>query len=260
MLHAVCRLRQGERWGSWNMPGNHAVKLLCCLLAVPLVGCVGEQLAAVPAPGTSIIGAWKLNPATSDDPQKVIDKMREEARQRINRHTTQQLPMQRPGTRGGGMGGTSQGDTQDGTQQDSAQQDASAPAGHPRDPLRNSQMMNVLAAALARGDFLSVRDKAGEVVFDYGASQRSFTPGQHSVVSAEGGVGDQVSGWSGHDYVINIRAQMGPDVAERYALSPDGRHLIEKLRIGPAELPTVNLTRVYDPTNEAAPRQLPTGD
>ena len=236
------------------MPGNHAVKFLCWLLAVTLVGCVGEQLAAVPAPGISIIGAWKLNPATSDDPQKVIDKMREEARQRINRHTTQQqLPMQRPGARGG-MGGPYQGDTQD-----SMQQDTPTP-GHPLDPLRNSQMMNVLAAALARGDFLSVRNKAGEVVFDYGSSQRSFTPGQHSVVSAEGGVGDQTSGWSGRGYVITVRAQMGPDVTEHYAVSADGKHLIEKLRIGPAELPAVDLTRVYDPTNETAPRQLPTGD
>jgi hypothetical protein len=237
------------------MPGNHAVKFLCWLLAVPLVGCVGEQLAAVPAPGTAIIGAWKLNPATSDDPEKVIEKMRVEAQQRINRHsTTQQLPMQRPGTRGRGMGGTSQGDTQDSTQQDSP-----AP-GHPLDPLRNSQMMKVLAAALARGDFLSVRNKAGEVVFDYGTSERSFTPGQHSVVSAEGGVGDQTSGWKGRDYVINIRAQMGPDVEEHYAVSADGKHLIEKLRIGPAELPAVDLTRVYDQTNQTAPRQLPTGD
>jgi hypothetical protein len=234
------------------MRGNHAVKLLCGLLAVALAGCVGPRLAALPAPGTSLIGAWKLNPVTSDDPQKVIDKMRAEARQRIARHSTQQVPMQRPGTRGGGMGGASQGDNEDNTQQDNS--------GPALDPLRNSQMMNVLAAALARGEFLAVRNDGGEVVFDYGTSVRSFTPAAHSVVSAEGGVGEQVSGWSGRDYVISVRAQLGPDVTERYALSPDGKHLIEKLKIGPAELPEVKLTRVYDPTSETAPRQLPTGD
>jgi hypothetical protein len=233
------------------MRGNHAVKLLCGLLAVPLAGCVGERLDALPAPGTSLIGAWKLNPVTSDDPQKVIDKMRDEARQRIARHSTQQAPMQRPGTRGG-MGGASQGDNEDNTQQDNS--------GPALDPLRNSQMANVLAAALARGEFLTVRNNGGEVVFDYGTSVRSFTPGVRSVVSAEGGVGDQVSGWSGRDYVITVRAQLGPDVTERYALSPDGKHLIEKLKIGPAELPVVNLMRVYDPTSETAPRELPSGD
>ncbi|HEY8053371.1 MAG: hypothetical protein ACHQD6_07480 [Steroidobacterales bacterium] len=207
------------------MPANHAAKVLCLLLAVPLAGCAGRQLAAEPAPGTSLAGAWKLNPATSDDPQKVIERMRAEAIQRMSRQTQQ----------------------------------APEPNRH-LDPLRNSQMMHVLAAALARGDFLTVKSSAGEVVFDYGTSVRSFTPGVHSVVSAEGGVGDQVSGWRGHEYVITVRAQMGPNIAEQYSLSPDGRHLIEKLSIGPAELPAVNLTRVYDPTSEAAPRQRPTND
>jgi hypothetical protein len=208
------------------MPANHAARVLCLLLAAPLAGCAGRQLAAEPAAGPSIAGAWKLNPAASDDPQKIIERMRAEATQRINRQTQQQAP---------------------------------EPNRH-LDPLRNSQMMRVLAAALARGDFLTVKSSAAEVVFDYGTSVRSFTPGVHSVVSAEGGVGEQVSGWSGHEYVITVRAQMGPNIAEHYSLSPDGKHLIEKLSIGPAELAAVNLTRVYDPTSEAAPRQLPTND
>lgn len=230
------------------------------LAARLLAGCVGGQLAAGPAPGASLAGAWKLNPVASDDPQKVIDRMRAEALQRMSHHT-QQVPLQRPGTRG--ARGAAQGDTQDSIQQDTAEADDpthGAHTAHHLDPLRNSQMMHVLAAALARGDFLAVRGSASEVVFDYGTSVRSFTPGAHSVVSAEGGVGDQVSGWSGRDYVITIRAQMGPDVIERYSLSADGKHLIEKLRIGPAELPVINLSRVYDPTSETAPRQLPTND
>ena len=235
------------------MPGNHAGKILCLLLAAPLAGCVGGQLAAAPAPGASLTGAWKLNPVTSDDPQKIIDRMRAEAIQRMSRQT-QQVTLPQRGARGGSRGGADRTDTQD-----SPQQEVPDP-GHHLDPLRNSQMMHVLAAALARGDFLTVKSSASEVVFDYGTSVRSFNPGVHSVVSAEGGVGDQVSGWNGRDYVITVRAQMGPDVAEHYSLSPDGRHLIEKLRIGPAELPVINLTRVYDPTSEAAPRQLPNND
>lgn len=234
------------------MPGNHAAKVLCLLLAASLAGCIGAQLAAAPAPGASLAGAWKLNPATSDDPQKVIERMRAEAIQRMGRQG-QQVTVPQPGVHGG-RGRAGRTDTTDATQQEVPE------PGRHLDPLRNSQMMHVLAAALARGDFLTVRSSAGEIVFDYGTSVRSFNPGVHSVVSAEGGVGDQVSGWSGHDYVITVRAQMGPDIAEHYSLSADGRHLIEKLRIGPAELPVVNLTRVYDPTSETAPRQLPNND
>jgi hypothetical protein len=235
------------------MPGEPAAKVLCLLLVAQLAGCVGAQLAAAPAPGASLAGAWKLNPATSDDPQNVIDRMRAEAIQRMARQT-QQVTVPQPSMRGGGRGGAARTDTQDSTQQEVPD------PGHHLDPLRNSQMMRVLAAALARGDFLTVKSSASEIVFDYGTSVRSFTPGVHSVVSAEGGVGDQVSGWNGRDYVITVRAQMGPDVAEHYSLSPDGKHLIEKLRIGPAELPAISLTRVYDPTSEAAPRQLPNSD
>src|ERR1700719_4069218 len=181
--------------------------------------------------------------------------MRAQALQRMARHEQTAPPPQAATRHHGGAGGTgSAADTQDG-----AQQEVFDP-GHHLDPLRNSQMMHVLAAALARGDFLTVKIRAGEVVFDYGTSVRTFSPGGHSVVSAEGGVGDQTSGWSGRDYVIHLRAQMGPDVAENYAVSADGKHLIETLRIGPAELPVVNLTRVYDPTSETAPRNLPTND
>ena len=236
------------------MPGKHAASVLCLLLVAPLAGC-GGHLAEAPAPGVSLAGAWKLNPTTSDDPQKVIERMRAQALQRMGR-LEQTAPLQQSATHhhGGAGGAGGAADTQD-----SAQQDAIDP-GHHLDPLRNSQMMRVLAAALARGDFLTVRIRAGEVVFDYGTSVRSFTPGGRSVVSAEGGVADQTSGWKGRDYVIHLKAQMGPDVAENYSLSADGKHLIETLRIGPAELPVVNLTRVYDPMSETAPRQLPTND
>lgn len=230
------------------MSGNHAAKLLSLLLVTPLAGC-GGHLAEAPAPGASLAGAWKLNPTTSDDPQKVIERMRAEALQRMARHEQTAPPQQAATRHHGGAGGA----------EDGTQQEVFDPARH-LDPLRNSQMMHVLAAALARGDFLTVKISAGEVVFDYGTSVRRFTPGAHSVVSAEGGVGDQTSGWSGRDYVINLKAQMGPDVAEHYSVSGDGKHLIETLRIGPAELPVVNLTRVYDPTSESAPRNLPTGD
>jgi len=113
---------------------------------------------------------------------------------------------------------------------------------------------------VARGDFLSVRQGPGEFVLDYGGSRRTFTPGQHSVVSAEGGVGDQTSGWKGRNYVIEVRAQNGPLVTEEYGLSPDGKELLAKLHIGSGELPAVSLTRVYRPTDESAPHQLPIND
>jgi hypothetical protein len=246
MLQAVKR-------GYDNMPTvRAAAAVLVCALAA-LAGCA-TRLGAEPPAGVSLAGNWKLDPAASDDPQKLLAQMRAEAIKIINRRqNAPPPPAPRPGQRGGA-----------GSQVQEQEEDAvlaqPGPGEHRPDPLLRSPMAHVILTSLARGDFLSVRQSAGEMVLDYGTSQRSFTPGAHSVVSAEGGVGDQTSGWKGREYVIQIKAQLGPDVTERYGLSADGRQLVEMLHIGSGELPAVDLKRVYIPTNETAPRQLPSND
>ena len=237
----------------------HASLLACA--AAALAGCAGGPKAEAPV-GLSLAGIWKLNHASSDDPQQVIAKMRAQALRIIARAGTapEEAPRGGPGGRAGagGAGG--------------AQQDANpaltpdeppAGGGHGArrsDPLQYSPMTHVLKAVLARGDFLTVRQSSEELVFDYGTTARSFTPGAHSVVSAEMGVADQISGWEGREYAIYIKPQLGPNIVDRYGLSADGQRLIEKLRIGPAELPAVALTRVYERTTGTAPRAPPTTD
>jgi hypothetical protein len=243
------------------MPDNAGAGRAAAITWVVLVACCSGCMSTyepVAAPGPSLVGSWKLNPTASDDPQKIIDHMRTEAAAKIARRMAQaqQAPPQQPQRPGGRPGAGSGSDVT--TLADSY--DPQPTHGPRPDPLHNSAMYHVLSNALARGDYLTVRETHGEVVLDYGTSVRSFTPGGHSVVSAEGGVGDQTTGWDKRDYVINVKAQLGPDVSERYALSGDGKHLIETLKIGPAELSQVTLTRVYDPTTEQAPRQLPTTD
>jgi len=246
------------------MRSNDAVKgaslLGCMLLAVCCAGCLSSGLGEAEPPGASLAGNWKLDPVASDDPQKVIDKMRAEAKAKIARHS--QAPVvvqqQRSGRAGSGAGasGSAAGDSSV-----EVFDTGTPPPGAPRpDPLRYSGMYHVLTGELARGDYLTVRESPGEFVLDYGNSVRSFTPGGHSVVSAEGGVGDQTSGWDKREYVIRIRAQQGPDVVQSFSLSADGKHLIEKLKIGPAELSAVTLTRIYDHTTEQAPHKLPSTD
>lgn len=229
--------------------------LLCAAAATTLAGCAGATLSPDAPAGVTLAGAWKLNRTASDDPQKVLERMRAEAFKRIGRRVTAAPP---PDVRHGGTR-TSQPEDQP------LEEDPAAPVrtahGAPRpDPLLRSPMAQVLRTSIARGDFLTVRQGPGEFALDYGTSQHSFTPGARSVVSAQSGVADQTSGWKGREYVISVRAQLGPDVTERYGLSADGKHLVAKLHIATEELPAVDLTRVYDPTNETAPRQLPTND
>ncbi len=222
------------------------------LLAAQLAGCATGFKADVPA-GVSLAGTWKLDHALSDDPQVIINKMRAEALKQI-RHAMEAPPPPMP------RGGT--GSVQQSEPEGPFSPDQAGPPGAAlrADPLRRSPMMHLLARAIERGDFLTVRQSADELVLDYGTSVRSFTPGGHSVVSAENGVADRTSGWDGRKYVIRDKAQMGPTVVESYELSPDGQHLLETLHIGAYELPAIELKRVYDHTTEAAPRELPNTD
>ena len=231
----------------------HAAPLAVCM-AVTLTACSDTPKAENPA-GITLAGNWKLDHSASDDPQKVIAKMRAQAQKIIARQAAQAAAAAQAIPARGGV------PPPDLSPPPGSEDPASGPRGPQRgDPLQRSPMMHVLSQVIARGDYLTVRQTSEQLSLDFGTVQRSYTPGGRSVVSAETGVADQTSGWDGRDYVINIRAQLGANVSERLSLSADGAHLIDKLHIGPAELPAIELTRVYGRTDQPAPRAVPTND
>ena len=233
------------------MASVRATLVLLCAFLLP--GCMGSRLAEETPPGVSLAGAWRLDHAASDDPQKVLEHMRAEAMKIIGRQQQQQQVVT---TTRGGRQAPAQGSPGG---PDPALAQPPAPGTH-FDPLQRSPMAHVLRNTIARGDFLTVRQGPGEFVLDYGGSKRTFIPGQHSVVSAEGGVGDQTSGWKDHAYIIEVKPQNGPLMTEEYTLSQDGKELLMKLHIGASELPAVNLTRVYRPADQSASQPLPVSD
>jgi hypothetical protein len=217
------------------------VVLLYAVATAPLCGCFGPRVGAEAPAGASLAGNWKLDPAASDDPLKTLSHMRAEAAKIIERNNANS-----PTGGGGPAGGPAADDP--------------GARGPRRDPLARSPMAHIIQDVMGRGEYLSVRETPQEVVFDYGSYHRSFTPGAHSVVSAEGGVGDQSSGWKGRQYVIYVKPQNGPEVTETYSLSEDGKQLSDKVHVSSYELPAVELTRIYRPTTASSPRALPTGD
>jgi hypothetical protein len=239
----------------------HAALLAACA-AVTLSACADAPKAENPA-GVMLAGNWKLDHGASDDPQVVIAKMRTEAQKILRRQAAQAAAAADaiPPRGGAGRGGVGTQAPDVNPALGSDDPTVAGPHGAQRpDPLQHSPMMHILSQVIARGDYLSVVQSSNELTLDFGITQRSYTPGGRSVVSAEMGVADQTSGWDGREYVINIRAQLGPNVLERLSLSADGTRLIDKVHIGPAELPAVELTRVYRRTAEPAPRAVPTND
>ncbi len=228
-----------------------AAGALLCAAAIVLPGCAGSRPAEEAPAGVNLAGAWRLDHAASDDPQKILDQMRAQAFKVLGHPPPVVVTPNRPGKPGQVQSTDPAADAA------IAQLTPTTPHG---DPLRHSPMAHLIMNSVARGDFLTVRQSPNEFVLDYGTSRRSFTPGQHSVVSTDSGVGDQTSGWKGRQYLIEVRPQQGPLVTEEYGLSPDGKQLIAKLHIASGELPAVSMTRVYTPTNESAPQQLPTSD
>ncbi len=233
---------------------------VAALAAVTLSGCLGSRIKPDAEAGVHIAGIWKLNRSASEDPQKIIEALRTEAEKKIRRAMNAAPP---PTVYGGG-GGQGQGQGRRRGGGSSPEPDDLMPQGpgpgFGGDPLRNSPTMHALREVLNRGDYLTIRQSADQVSFDYGNFSRSYTPGGRSVVSSETGVADQTSGWDAKQYVINIRPQLGPAMVEEYGLSPDGKQLIVKTHIGPFELQRVNLTRVYDAATTVVPNSGPSID
>jgi hypothetical protein len=229
--------------------------------AVILTGCLGGRLHSEEPPGLRLQGVWKLNRGASQDPQKIIDALRAQADKKIRRAmNAPPVPVSSGGgggrrRRGGGAGAGSPAEPDEYVAQ--GPPPGLTPGG---DSLRNSPTMHALTEVLQRSDYVTIRQSPDQVSFDYGNYKRSYTPGGHSVVSSENGVADQASGWNGKEYLINIQPQLGPEIVEQYGLSPDGKQLVVKTRIGPFELQKVELTRVYDSTTTVVPNSGPSND
>src|ERR1700743_1613614 len=74
------------------------------LATVALSGCFSNHYAEETPSNVRLQGVWRLNRAASDDPQKIIDKLKEEANKKIRRAMNAQ-PAPSYGGSGGGQGG-----------------------------------------------------------------------------------------------------------------------------------------------------------
>jgi hypothetical protein len=194
-------------------------------------------------PGADFAGTWRLNAALSDDPRQALEKLRPPPRRSTY---SQGVPSSGRRRRGQGQG---------------SQQDPSLPDDLNGPEIRPSPIPLIPNIDVLRNEVLSIKQRPDAFVIDYGVTVRSYTPGLKSVVSVPGGVGDQSTGYHGKDYVIEISSQLGLQMTQVFSVSnKTGRQLIVKIHLSGTGIPTLNLNRVYDPTNAETPRSLPSID
>ncbi|HTY94119.1 MAG TPA: hypothetical protein VMC02_09540 [Steroidobacteraceae bacterium] len=212
------------------------------LTVAGMAGCTGIRVSDQPPPNYSIAGVWELNAALSSDADKVLAALQPKPRPGalaekgvagpatviINDPTTDLPPADASrGGRGRGGGMFAAG----------AQNDRNAY----RPPI------DFQTNALLGGQWLIIRQTDTEVRIANAATTRSYTPGEHSVVSVPSGVADQDSGWSGRDFRVYLKPQIGPSVEETYTLPADGKHLTVTIRVGSeGRNQAIKVIRVYD--------------
>jgi hypothetical protein len=238
------------------------------LVALALGACgggAGHLKPETPA-GVNLAGTWRLNRQASQDPQPMLQRMRDEQMKQMMRRRRAYGPSidgeEEPDIDDEGDGGSTEprraprGGTQRGTTERNGT--AGEHAGARRGRVMRMPYEQALGAALT-ADSLKIEQSPTRFALIRGDDRRSFTPGGDSVVSVADGVADQHSGWAGREYVIEVRPQVGPRVIERYGLSADGRQLVEKFTLTNEGWPKLEFTRVYD-AGALAPRDLPTSN
>jgi hypothetical protein len=225
--------------------GPLAGLLLCAILCA----CGGAgRLSADAPPGVDLAGTWRLNRAVSDDPEKLYEKFR---LQRAIRNGEQPPPQERdPRARRG-----AQYPADDPTSPSALAAEAQAAAN--RSHLTPYDIG--VFGTIPRGDVVTIRQGEDEMYISDGLADRSFTPGAQSVVSVPEGVADQHSGWKSKEYVIDVKAQAGPETVERYGLSADGKQLLAEIQSHGGNMPSMKIKRVYDRAS-AVPSAAPTND
>jgi hypothetical protein len=217
------------------------------LVLASLGGCYGPRVHELPPPNYSLAGVWELNPALSSDADKVLAAVQ---------------PKPKPGDRGRRGPGAGSGPSDGPAPEVINDPTTDLPPidttyiGENRRMFGNGDLnerntyrppLDFQTNALLGGQWLKIQQSDGEVRIVNAARSRSYTPGEKSVVSVPSGVADQLSGWSGRNYVVYLNPQIGPSVHESYALSPDGRQLIVKIEVASeGRNKAMKVIRTYD--------------
>jgi hypothetical protein len=217
------------------------LRLLAALLGgAGLLACSGAGSLAPDAPKhVDLSGTWRLDRAISDDPERLYAKI-------LQQRAARYAEMMGDAARAQGGPGNAPGTPPDPNNPQSPDMQLAISGSH-----LNPYDLGVFGN-IPRGDVLTIRQSAGEVSISDGTTSRLFSPGAKSVVSVPEGVADQRSGWKSRAFVIEVRANAGPETIERYHFSDDRKKLIADIESHGGNMPTMNIKRVYERIDDHA--------
>jgi hypothetical protein len=218
----------------------------CALLLLTLWACssVGKLTGATPT-GIDLTGTWRLDRAASDDPRKLMEKIKGQADRGRPASDDEMADSAVPGD-GRQRGGT-------------PGEERTSPGERKMRRGGGAEMMGEFLADVGPGrNVLRIEQSRTGLVIDNGVHQRKLTPGDSNVVSVAAGVADQRSGWDGNAYVIKTSGQNRPTIVERFSLSPDRLHLLVNVKIdGNGGMPSMDIKRVYDTASDSDATRAP---
>jgi hypothetical protein len=221
------------------------MRIAIVLAVAVFAGCASDKLALTPPSGVDLSAHWKLNPADSDDPQRLMQSQLANATAAAG-----------PGgsTGSGGRGGRQPGGGGFGAR--SLGGPAMPPVGALDEALRWP------------GKDLVITQSAGVVTFSSGGSKRVCRPtasekqhhrssGADDSSRGRGDVPPPVCGWDAGTLVVQSgdSEDERPPFEQRFSLSDDGQRLIEVATFKGGRSSGFTASRVWDrvPNSPSAP-------
>lgn len=216
-----------------RIPTNVSINLRSLLLVC--FCCAAASVAAldaVPSRPVDLSGSWKLNTASSDDPEHMLEELQRLERERYMKWRREQERAYPPGAPPPiDIEGTA------------------TPRGP--SPSRRASMKRHeenLHRMLAISDTLVIHQEGSTLDILSAVESRRVVAGSRTQVSLpEGELADSKVGWDGLWFVIDRNVRHGPHVVERYRLMPKTGQLEYEMKwSGESELAGMKVRRVFD--------------
>ncbi len=206
------------------------MRIALILAAIALAGCAGEKLATTPPAGVDLSGAWKLNEADSDDPQRLMQSQLAAA------------------TANAGAGGTT-GSSGRGSRNGGGGAVARGPIG----PVMPS-VAALVEGLRGPGNSVAIKQSGGVVTFSSDGKSRMCRPGAGSSSRAadpahgRGSAPPPICGWDEKTLVVHSGDPEDdhPPFELRLSLSEDGQRLIEVVSFKSGRSSGFTASRVWD--------------